>query len=413
MDDLQRGLSATSAVLTVELELQRVAAGARPPAPLTPTQAEHLAQAVASDLRRILGEDLQEYGLILAGAFYDLTELLQPGLPFIETLLELYRGSLPQGRFQPQVVAIGSQNEEFPVRRIAPARRPGSGPLLAVPLVFVGAADAIDRLETRLEEVLLEAGRAELPTEMRLREDAGLQPVNLSYVTVNDLCALLKIQLEQNQLDGLWQLLESALYRPGEKTRVSLPSGNLFYLQGNEAYTPFYTFDQWAAVHGGGAEAAQRYGDWVKLQRQYMAGLGAHGVRVLLTAGDAEFTSLCANSGLERARQRVLPDQELLRENAAEGALSGASIIVLTEQATAELGPVAYTVLVQAAAGGVLQLSNEYPLRPEAIHRIRDHWAAQAQALGVEVHLARPGRLVTSEDGSHLVPDLDTVGGPH
>jgi hypothetical protein len=410
MDELQPGLSATPVILTIELDINAVAAGAQPPKPGSPLQAERLASQIAGDLRRILGEDLSEYGLIVVGAFYDLTELLRPGLPFIETLLELYRGSLPQGRFRPQVVAIGSEGEHFSVPSMAPARRPGSGPLLGVPILFVAPGPAIDALQTRLEALLLEKGTADVGTEQCLRQDFGLDPVNISYATVNDLCALLKVQLEHNQLDGLWQLLESALYRPGEKLRVQLPAGNLFFLNAGRVYSPFFTYSQWTGCYGT-ADAAARYVQWTKHQRQYMAGLAAHGLSTHWAAGDCEFTELCANRGGERAEQRLLPNQELVGEappTAAE--LAGASIVLLTEQAMPEVGAIAYTALVQAATGEILHLGSEYPLRPQAIVAIRDRWFALAAQLGVEAHLARPGRLVISENGEQLLPDFDLLG---
>ncbi|RFA30557.1 hypothetical protein CAI21_05800 [Alkalilimnicola ehrlichii] len=317
----------------------------------------------------------------MPGALYDLTELLQPGLPFIETLLELYRGSLPQTGFVPQIVAIGSETEQFPVQALAPLRRPGSGPLLAIPLLFVGQASAIDKLQEQLESVLLEKGQAQLETENCLRQDWGLQPVNLSYVTVNDLCALLKIQLENAELGKLWQLLESALYRPNERTRVELDTGNIFFLEGNQAYSPYYTFDEWQALHPNLSDPTAGYSEWTKQQRTYFAGLGAHGIEVHPVAGTPSLAGLCENKGLDKAKRQALSNPGLLREPDHDpDNLEDASIILLTEHALNELGPVAYTALVQAADGTVLHLGNEYPLQPSGIAMIRDYWGAKRSA---------------------------------
>lgn len=413
MESLRPGLSATAALLTVELALDAVAAGKRPPAPVTRAAAERLAQTMAADLTRILGEDLADYGLIAPGALYDIPELLRPGLPFISTLLEIYRGSLAGKRFRPQVVAIGSQDGRFPIASMAPARRPGSGPLLVVPILLVGSASAIDALEPRLEERLLEKGTADIATEQCLREDFQLAPVNLSYATVNDLCALMKIQLEHNGLDGLWSLLESALYRPEEHARVTLPSGNAFLLEAGVVYTPFYSFGAWAQRFGAD-NAVTGYEEWVMRQRQYTAGLEAHGLDVQWVAADESLEAGCAGDGLNAARDRVLADQQVVEETRQAATSSGkASIILLTEQATPVVGAVAYSVLVQGSDGTVLHLGNEYPLMPQAILNVRDKWAEKATELGVELHLARPGRFVVSDDGMDLVPDFETVGGVH
>src|SRR5690606_4116491 len=92
MTSLQHNLSATPIALTVELDLAAVNAGLQPPPPLKKEQAGELADAIAADLARILGDQIQACGLVLPAALYDLTELLRPGLPWVEILLEIYRG---------------------------------------------------------------------------------------------------------------------------------------------------------------------------------------------------------------------------------------------------------------------------------------------------------------------------------
>ena len=411
MSSLQAGLSVTPAVLTVELALDPVTRGARPPAPLDRDQADRLAAAIADDLRKILG-DIDDVGLVVVAALYDLTELLRPGLPILEVLLELYRGALPPTGFEPQILALGGQEGRFPIPAIAPARLPGSGPLLVLPFVFVGPQAAIESVQSRLESLLLEQGKASLATDRMVRLEFGLQPENLAYATVNDLAALLKIQLEHNDLAPLWQLLEGALYRPEQPQKVALPSGNLFFQRGHEVYTPFYTYDEWAGR--GDAEPLQSYRDWMRYQRQYMAGLAAHGLSVQPTAPDIGLPSACENRGLELARNRVLDDAEVRREPATPlPDLSKARVIVFTEHADRLLGPVAYTAMVQSSEGEVLYLGNEYPLQPSGMASIRRRWAELGSAAGVELHLSQPGEIVVSEDGRHLVPFLDTEGGPH
>src|SRR5690625_1998922 len=134
MKTSQRGLSATPIALTVELDLAAVNAGLCPPPPLSREQAGYLADAIAADLARILGSDIHSCGLLVPAALYDLTELMQPGLPWVEVLLEIYRGSLSSTNFIPQVIGIGG-SDSFPVAALGPQRRPGSGPLLIVPLM--------------------------------------------------------------------------------------------------------------------------------------------------------------------------------------------------------------------------------------------------------------------------------------
>lgn len=405
MTSLLPGLSATPVALTVEMPLDEVLKGSPPPAPLTPEQAEELLACLTQDLARILEQPLEGFGAVMPGGLYDITEILRPGLPMVETLFELYRGGLRQGGFVPQLMAIGGHDGGFPVEAIAPRRRPGSGPLLILPLVFIGEREKLEQLQTRMETLLLEKGQASRGTETCIRRHFGLMPENLAYATFNDLCALLKIQLGHAGMESLWELLECALYRPQEGKRVELPTGNVFRLNGSVVHTPFLTFDAWAARHGGAD--IDSYLEWVKQQRVMEAGLRAHGLQVIHLGPEAPADGHCSGHWQRTAAAHALNGPLLSEPEPPAGVLEGASFVLLTEQGTPELGPVAYTVLVQAADGQLLYLGNQYPLEPGQIAAIRRHWTEAAAAHGVELHLARPNRLMVSADGRQLVPALE------
>lgn len=409
MNTPQQSLSATPVALTVELDLAAVNAGLQPPPPLGKDRAGALADAIAADLARILGDPVQACGLILPAALYDLTELLQPGLPWVEVLLEVYRGSFAGRGFTPQVLALGSDGD-FPIPALAPQRRPGSGPLLILPLLLVGERSAVEQIQAQLEEVLLERGRSSLQTEHMMRQDFQLAPRNLTYATFNDLSALLKIQLGHAGLEPLWQLLEGALFRPDQAELVQLPEQNEFLGLGGEVYTVFRTFDQWAAATGGDVRS---YRQWLLKQRLYEAGLAAHGLKVRRLRHPARLDSSCSGQ-LQRLVAEHEIDGELLREpDAPVPALDGADIILLTEHSTPELGPVGYTVLAQAGDGRVLHVGNEYPLTLAAAQELRERWAEVAARHELPLHLAQPGQILTSEDGQHLLPQVDFGEGAH
>jgi len=408
---MNHALSATPAVLTVELDPAVPARGQRPPEPLSRDAAEVLAGAVADDLRRIVGEQVAEAGLVLPAGLYDLTELLRPGLPMVEALLDIYRGGLRGGAFTPQLLALGTAGGRFPVPAIAPARRPGSGPLLALPFALVAPGPALDPLRRRLETVLLEKGSASLATDRVLRQLLAVEPVHLSYATFHDLSALLKVQLEHAGFAGLWSLLEGALYRPDEPVRIELPAGNRFLGLHGEVWTPITGFDAWAARHAGAAEAAaEGYAAWCRQQRQYTAGLEAHGVTVTPVADRPGLAAEDVEVALGVARAAPLPDRAWHSEAVTAAGAQGAAIVSLTEQSTAELGPLAYTVLVQGPDGGLLELRHEYPLSPEAIPRIREYWQSRAHDLDARFHLERPGRIIAAGDPPRLMPWLEYAG---
>lgn len=409
MNTPQQSLSATPIALTVELDLAAVNAGLCPPAPLSRELAGQLAEAAAADLARIVGDQIHDCGLLLPAALYDLTELLRPGLPWVEMLLEIYRGSLAGRGFIPQIMGLGG-GDDFPVAALVPQRRPGSGPLLLLPLLLIGERGMVEHIQEHLEQVLLERGRASLQTEQIIRRDFQLSPVNLTYATFNDLSALLKIQLGHAGLEPLWQLLEGALFRPDQAVQVRLPEQNAFLGRSGEVYTVFYSFDQWVAETGGDTTSYRR---WLLKQRLYETGLAAHGLVLRRLRHPARLESSCAGQ-LSRLLAEHEITSDLLREpEDAAPSLAGASIILLTEHSAPELGPIGYTVLVQAADGQVLHIGNEYPLSEDAARTLREQWAETAARLDLPLHLAQPGRILVSEDGRHLMPQIDFGEGAH
>lgn len=409
MNTTQRGLSATPIVLTVELDLAAVSSGLRPPPPLQPPQAGQLADAIAADLARILGTDVHKCGLLVPAALYDMTELMQPGLPWVEVLLEIYRGSLAGTGFMPQVMGIGG-NEPFPVAALAPQRRPGSGPLLLLPILLVGEPETIEHIQSLLEDVLLERGRASMPTEQIIRRDFQAAPLNLSYATLNDLSALLKIQLGHAGLEPLWQLLEGALFRPEQMVHARLPEHNEFIGLNATIHTAFHTYDQWAAIHGNDTLG---YRHWLLRQRLYEAGLAAHGLLIQRLHSTPSLDITCSGDlGAISTEHEITSD--ILREPEQDlPAMEDAKLILLTEHSTPELGPIGYTVLVQADDDRVLHIGNEYPLSEKAATNLREYWADTASRLGLSLHLAQPGEILTSDDGLHLMPQMEFGEGAH
>lgn len=406
-------ISTIPAVLTVELDLD-TAASSQPPGPLDWQEADRLCWALAEDLQRILGP-LDRFGFVVLGGLYDLTELLQPGLTLVDTVAELYRRSLPDNRFQPQVMAIGVQGDGFPVPAIAPACRPGSGPLLAVPFVLLGEGEAMDELSTRLEKDLLEKGRASLRTGEVIQESFGVTALNLSFATFNDLCALLKVQLEHAGFGPLWELLDAALFTDRPPTRVELPEGNLFLVDGAEAFARFLTFAQWREQVPTSADPAADYARFQQLQRQYMAGLAAHGLRVHTVEPHEDLTAESLDTALGTARMEAMPPEteEINEVVAGSDDWSDLAGISLTEHSRPGMGPIAYTVVAHDHHDQVIYYANQYPLTPEAIRRIRGHWQEVAQSHGLELALMQPGDILHGPEAGQLVPWPEATGPGH
>ncbi len=404
---MQEQLSATPGVLTVELDIRHSAEGETPPAPLPRDHAQELGRAMAGDLARMLGS-LDAYGLVTLGGLYDMTELLRPGLPMVDILMDLYLRSLPDSRFQPSLMTIGMDGDDFPVPAIAPARQPGAGPLFAIPFLFLGTRESIDRLSGEMEKTLLEKGKASMTTGEIITRCFGVRPVNLSYATLNDLCALLRIQLEHNDFGDLWKLLEASLFPDGNVHRVELAEGNHFLLRDTTCFAAFPGFRDWAAAYQGESTLEDAWGEWHRKQRQYTAGMLAHGIEVRAVPGQAgaALGRSDPDQAWGEAAMSALPgDAATLREViAGSEAFGDARRISLTEHRLPALGPVAYTILVEGPRGETLAQINEYPLRPEAVREIPAAWAETARGLGIELEVSQPGRLTHRRRPAALLP---------
>ena len=397
-------------LLAIELDPQRSDPAGTPPEPLSVPAATALAGHLAKDLNPILG-GIEHLGLILPGALYDQTEILRPGLPLLGVLAELYRGGSPGSTFVPRLIALGTKRGFFPVAAINPLRRPGSGPLLLLPFCFVGPGDDIARLARVMEDNLLQNGQVSPATGEAVRQAFGLAVLNLSFATVGDLCALLRVQLEANDFLPLWELLEHAWFeRPGVRA-VVLEAGNRFLVAGDHAHTPFYTFDDWAQFGPGralpAAELDEGYRRWARAQRQYALALEAYGlhVRRVLANPRLEETLATVDDDAALAAFRDIPclsGDYLVERIFHNDSEHPERQMLVTHQADAELGTLAYTVTTLDADGQLVRLEHHYPLQPQGARVIADQLIQRCVEQNTERQVLHPGRLLYSETGRSL-----------
>ncbi|HCB12380.1 MAG TPA: hypothetical protein DEP36_02245 [Gammaproteobacteria bacterium] len=414
-------LSHYAGLLAIELDPQRADFTGIPPEPLSVAAASALAGHLAKDLSRIL-DGIEHLGLVLPGALYDQTEILQPGFPLIRALADIYRGSL-RGGFTPQLIALGADGGHFPVGAISPQRRPGSGPLLLLPFCFIGPQDDLTRLARVMEDSLLQNGEVSLATREAFQQSFGLTVMSLSFATIGDLCALLRVQLDGNGLLSLWELLEQSWFeRPGVHL-ATLEGGNRFLVAGDHAHTLFYTFDDWGQFGPGRelpvAGLSEGYRRWAYLQRQYSMALEAYGlhVRWVLANPQLEQTLAVVEGEAVKAAMREIPCLsgdylvEAIFQNDSE---SLEQQMIITNHADPELGTLAYTVMSLDASGQLLRLEHHYPLRPQGLSIIIDRLIERCAEQGTERQVLHPGRLLYSEKGrsvrSASVADLPGSG---
>ncbi len=403
-------LSHYAGLLALELDPQRSDPAGVPPEPLSVAAATALAGHLAKDLDRILG-GIDHMGLILPGAFYDQTEILRPGFPLAVALAELYGASSRKSAFTPQLIALGTDRGFFPVAAINPLRRPGSGPLLLLPFCFVGQPDDIAALARVMEDILLQSGEVSQATREAVQQAFGLEALNLSFATISDLCALLRVQLESNELLPLWDLLEHAWFeRPGVRS-VALDDGNRFLAAKGDVHTLFYTFDDWAQFGPGralpAAELGSSYPNWVRTQRQYTLALEVYGlhVRGVLANPQLEATLAVADGETAVAAFREIPclSGDFLVESIFQNDSENPERqLLVTNQADPELGTLAYTVTSLDSSGQLLRLEHHYPLQPQGLEVVIDRLIQRCAEQGAERRVLHPGRLLFSETGRSL-----------
>lgn len=405
-------LGQCSAVLTVELDPETFAPDRLPPGPLTREAAAQVAAQIGNDMQTLFGS-LSDLSLVLPGALYDQTELLRPGFPLLDALDNIFRGTLVRGGYQPQVIALGSDSGAFPVATLNPARQPGAGPLLLLPFLFAGRKLKIMSLSSNLENSLLAQGTASEATVAAVQQAFGVQAVNMSYATVNDLCALLKVQLENSDFAPLWDLLEHALFQRAGVCRVALPGGNVYLLADGEVYALYYTFDDWAQFGPGrewpAAELANGYGAWVRAHRQYTLTLSAYGLPVHTLIANPTLEQADAEAALAAARAATPLEGAFMVETLERtNSDTQESRLVITNQYLPELGTLAYTVVALDTADRPLTLEHYYPLSPDGLSAIIDSLIQRSDDFGVARQVLHPRTLVYAADGRCLEPATGT-----
>ena len=397
-------LSHYAGLLAIELDPQRSDPTGVPPEPLGVTDATALAGHLAKDLDRVLG-GISHLGLILPGALYDQTEILRPGFPLAAALAGLYQGSSRKPVFTPQLIALGTDRGFFPIAAINPLRRPGSGPLLLLPFCFVGQHDDIAALARLMEDILLQSGEVSQATREAVQQAFGLKALNLSFATIGDLCALLRVQLESNKLLPLWDLLEQAWFERPDVRSVVLEDGNRFLVAKGEAHTLFYTFDDWAQFGPGrklpAADLGQGYSGWARAQRQYALALELYGlhVRWVLANPRLEEALAAADGETTLAALREIPclSGDFLVESIFQNDSENPERqLLVTNQADPELGTLAYTVTSLDAGGQLLRLEHHYPLRPQGLNVVIDRLIQRCAEQDAE------RRVLHSETGRSL-----------
>jgi hypothetical protein len=238
-----------------------------------------------------------------------------------------------------------------------------------------------------MEHRFFERGQLSAHTARWLESAFGIAARHARFMTLTDLNAMFRLQLEHFGFLPLWQLIDAALSRRDSPLEVHSGQGQAWAWREQSVHTVFQTFDYWARsgpgrqVESARGKLAGEYADWTREWRQYLATLAAHAVPVQLHwPGNPEQV-------LEGSWCMETPDRP-----------PGAHCAAVTEHSFGELGTVCITTVRDGSQ------ANRYPLTAAGLNDIQRAIRRDGTGDGA---IAYPGTLLYDPVTRTLVPDRD------
>lgn len=353
-------------------------ASAGRPALLGPSDTEQLLAHFAADLADLI-PGTTGCRLAAPGALLDQTQILRPGYPAFRALEERLM------RQRSGHAAVAATDGRIEPEALHPSPEIPLGILQLLPVVISGQADTVEGIGREMEHRFLEQGQVSAHTAQWLDSAFRIASRHARFMTLTDLNAMFRLQLEHFGFLSLWQLIDAALEGRPEPLQVSATDGHVFTWKDGAVNTDFETFDYWASVglgrrvEGARGKLAGGYADWTRQLRQYLTTLEAHTIPVRLS--------------LARDNGRILEGNHFTERSEHPPPAHSA---VITEHSFAELG----TVCVTTVRGGAQY--HHYPLRPTGLNDIQQ--AVRNDALGDGV-VAYPGSILYDAGLRALIPE--------
>lgn len=356
------------------------------PALLSGSDAEQLLAHLAADLKSLL-PSISQCSLIAAGAVFDQTQVLRPDFP-VFTALESTSKASRADEFRPGMVSLAANDGVMPDADLQPLENIPLGLLQLLPVVVHGPADLVSQLGQEMEYRFLEEGQLSAHSARWLESAFGIRLNHARFMTLTDLNAMLRMQLDHFGFLPLWELLDAALNGRDEVLRVQTENGQVFEWRDQTVNTVFETFDYWANEGGGrrqeGArqKLAQGYSDWTREVRQYLTTLSAHGIQLEFELAEKNGQPLSGSYFIECS---VDPP--------------AAQMAAVTEHSFADLGTIAVSLVHEG------KLLNYYPLRPDGLNQIH----SELRRLIPGGHtVAFPGTILYGENRRRLRVESST-----
>jgi hypothetical protein len=379
-------------LLAVETDATRYyGSNAVRPALLSGSDSEQLLAHMAADLKS-LHPSISQCSLIAAGALFDQTQVLRPDYPVFAALESASIATLAE-KFRPGMVSLAANNGIMPVTDLQPLENIPLGLLQLLPIVVHGSADVVAELGQAMEYRFLEEGQISAHSASWLESAFGIRLNHARFMTLTDLNAMLRMQLDHFGFLPLWYLLDAALNGCSDTLRVLTANGHVFEWREEAVKTTFETFDYWAN-EGGGREhegarqrLAEGYSDWTREVRQYLTTLNAHGVSLNFHLPKGQGQVLSASYFVEYSENPV-----------------AAQMTSVTEHSFADMG----TIAVSLVSDG--KLLNYYPLSPEGLNQIH----SEVRKLVPGGHtVAFPGTILYGETSRRLRTESNAAAHKH
>jgi hypothetical protein len=375
--------SSYSLLVAIETDATRYhGAAASRPTLLSKADSDQLLAHLAADLAALLPGS-NRCSLVAAGALYDQTQVLRPAYPVFATLRQaLQQGGQLQGS---RLLSIGASNERMPFPELQPEAEIPLGILQVLPIILSGPAGEVAALGQEMEHCFLERGQLSAHSAQWLASAFGVRINHARFMTLTDLRAMFRLQLEHFGFLPLWELIDAALEQSDREFTVQADSGPVLTWRAGAVHIEYQTFDYWAQQGAGKSiepwrgKLAGGYADWTRKLRQYLTTLRAHGIKVAFHAPGQPGQEFAGSFFTEPS---AYPAQE-----------TDASV---TEHSFADLG----TICVSHAHGGILE--HYYPLAPQGINDI--HAAIRKTGLA-EGTVAFPGSILYSEHSRSLMAE--------
>ena len=351
---------------------------------------EQLLSHLAADLASLLPPSTR-CGLVTAGALFDQTQVLRPVYPMFEALENLSRsaGSKPSAGH----IGLGAVDGHMQLAGLQPEAGIPLGLLQILPLLVRGDPDTVNELATAMEHRFLEQGQVSAHTARWLESAFTIRINHARFMTLTDLNAMFRLQLEHFGFLPLWQLLDAALNGLRDSLAVTANSGQVFAWRDGCVHAEYQTFNHWSQSGDGRKTDSPRgmlasgYADWTRSMRQFLTVLRAHAVPLVFYLPGQPGQALQGTFFIEHS------DQAAPTRSAK-----------VTEHSFAQLG----TICVSVVTDG--RLDNYYPLNPQGLNDI--HQAIREQGLGGDT-VAFPGCILFDERTRGLAADAPARGGQH